>query len=115
LRSQVSISSQLLVPVLEQPCPDSRIVGYARVSTDDQDLSLRIDPLQQHGIPKAAIFIDKESGAKTERPGLTRCLESHTSGDKGVLAFVSRWRSSQMMAAEPCPRTAMAYAIVTLC
>jgi DNA invertase Pin-like site-specific DNA recombinase len=51
------------------------------VSTDDQDLSLQIDALQQHGIPKTAIFMDKVSGAKTERPGLTKCLESLTSGD----------------------------------
>ena len=75
------MSSPLPVSVLEQPSPASRLFGYARVSTDDQDLSLQIDALQQHGIPKAAIFMDKVSGAKTERPGLTKCLESLTSGD----------------------------------
>ena len=75
------MSSPLPVPVLEQQSPASRLFGYARVSTDDQDLSLQIDALQQHGIPKTAIFMDKVSGAKTERPGLTKCLESLTSGD----------------------------------
>ena len=75
------MSSPLPVSVLEQPSPASRLFGYARVSTDDQDLSLQIDALQQHGIPKTAIFMDKVSGAKTERPGLTKCLESLTSGD----------------------------------
>jgi DNA invertase Pin-like site-specific DNA recombinase len=75
------MSSPLPVPVLEQPSPASRLFGYARVSTDDQDLSLQVDALQQHGIPKTAIFMDKVSGAKTERPGLTKCLESLTSGD----------------------------------
>ena len=75
------MSSPLPVSVLEQPSPASRLFGYARVSTDDQDLSLQVDALQQHGILKTAIFMDKVSGAKTERPGLTKCLESLTSGD----------------------------------
>jgi DNA invertase Pin-like site-specific DNA recombinase len=75
------MSSPLPHPVLDPLSPASRLFGYARVSTDDQDLSLQIDALQQHGIPKAAIFMDKVSGAKTERPGLTKCLETLTSGD----------------------------------
>jgi DNA invertase Pin-like site-specific DNA recombinase len=75
------MSSPLPVPVLEPPSPALRLVGYARVSTDDQDLSLQIDALQQHGIPKTAIFVDKVSGAQTERPGLTKCLASLRSGD----------------------------------
>ena len=75
------MSSQLPHPVLDPPSPASRLFGYARVSTDDQDLSLQIDALQQHGIPKTAIFMDEVSGAQTERPGLTKCLDSLTSGD----------------------------------
>ena len=75
------MSSQLPVPVLERQSPALRLFGYARVSTDDQDLSLQIDALQQHGIPKTAIFMDKVSGAKTERPGLAKCLETLASGD----------------------------------
>ena len=75
------MSSQLPNPVLDPPSPVSRLLGYARVSTDDQDWSLQVDALQQHGIPKTAIFMDKVSGAQTERPWLTKCLESLTSGD----------------------------------
>ncbi len=58
-----------------------RLLGDARVSTDDQDLSLQIDALKMQGIPKTAIFLDKVSGAKTERPGLMKCLPSLSSGD----------------------------------
>ena len=47
-----------------------RLLGYARVSTDDQDLSLPIDALEKHGIGKSLIFQDKLSGAKSDRPGL---------------------------------------------
>jgi len=59
----------------------SRQVGYARVSTDDQDLSLQIDAITKQGIPTTAIFMDKVSGAKTERPGLSKCLAALQSGD----------------------------------
>ena len=67
--------------VLNHGFTEQRLVGYARVSTDDQDLSLQIDALTKQGIPKTYIFMDKLSGAKTERPGLTQCLETLQSGD----------------------------------
>ena len=57
------------------------LFGYARVSTDDQNLSLQIDALTMQGIPKQHIFMDKVSGVKTERPGLSKCLDTLQSGD----------------------------------
>ena len=53
-----------------------RSLGYARVSIDDQDLSLQIDALTKYGILKSNIFMDKLSGAKTDRPGLAKCLDA---------------------------------------
>ena len=51
------------VPIIsDSPSSTSRQFGYARVSTDDQDLRLQIDALTQHGIPKTAIFMDKLLG-----------------------------------------------------
>ena len=55
---------------------NGRSFGYARVSTDDQNLTLQIDALTKHGIPKAQIFMDKLSGAKNDRPGLAKCIGS---------------------------------------
>ena len=75
------MNSQLTVPVVEHSQPKPRLVGYARVSTDDQDLSLQIDALTKQGIPANSIFMDKISGAKTERPGLNECLKSLQPGD----------------------------------
>lgn len=61
--------------------PHGRLIGYARVSTDDQDLSLQIDALTKQGIPKSQIFMDKLSGARSDRPGLAKCLDTVQSGD----------------------------------
>lgn len=58
---------------------NGREFGYARVSTDDQDLTLQIDALSKLGLPQ--IFTDKSSGAKSDRPGLTKCLEVLQPGD----------------------------------
>ena len=52
----------------------ARLVGYARVSTQDQDLALQIDALLKYGVAKELIFTDKASGAKHQRPGLDACL-----------------------------------------
>ena len=52
--------------------PRGRRVGYARVSTDDQNLSLQLDALAQHGVSEDLIFTDKLSWAKDHRPGLAR-------------------------------------------
>ncbi len=58
------------------------------MSTDDQNVRLQIDAITKQGIPEASIFMDKQSGAKTERPGLTKCLETLLSGDVLVVCRV---------------------------
>jgi DNA invertase Pin-like site-specific DNA recombinase len=64
-----------------QTVSDGRLVGYARVSTDDQDLSLQIDSLVGLGVDQKLIFTDKMSGAKSGRPGLDKCLAHLERGD----------------------------------
>jgi len=54
-------------------------VGYARVSTVEQNISLQLDALSQAGCEK--IFQDKISGAKMVRPGLQAALEYVQPGD----------------------------------
>jgi DNA invertase Pin-like site-specific DNA recombinase len=60
---------------------DSRLVGYARVSTGAQDLDLQLDSLERHGVAKGLIFTDKASGATRERPGLDACFKTLRRGD----------------------------------
>jgi DNA invertase Pin-like site-specific DNA recombinase len=58
-----------------------RQIGYARVSTGAQDLSLQLDALHQHGCRKPLIFIDKGSGTRAKRPGLEACLATLRAGE----------------------------------
>ena len=67
-----------------------RSFGYARVSTDDQNLTLQLDALTKHGIAASRIFKDKLSGAKADRPGLSRCLDALESGDTLVVWRLDR-------------------------
>lgn len=49
------------------------LIGYARVSTQEQNLALQIDALQVAGCKK--IFTEKSSGAQRDRPELKAALE----------------------------------------
>ena len=54
-------------------------IGYARVSTDDQNPDLQTDALAAAGC--ARVFVDHASGAKASRPELDRLLDHLRPGD----------------------------------
>src|SRR5271157_3026152 len=64
------------------------LVGYARVSTQDQNLDLQIEALTKAECKK--IFEDKISGNRAERPGLTQALEMLREGDTFVVWKLDR-------------------------
>jgi DNA invertase Pin-like site-specific DNA recombinase len=64
------------------------LLGYARVSTDDQNLDLQVDALTKAGCYR--IFPDKVSGAKTDRPELARLLDQIRPGDTLVVWRLDR-------------------------
>lgn len=64
------------------------IIGYARVSKDDQNLSLQRDALQAAGCER--IFEDQISGATDSRPGLSSALLSLRPGDTFIVWRLDR-------------------------
>jgi DNA invertase Pin-like site-specific DNA recombinase len=64
------------------------LIGYARVSTQDQNLELQRKALIDAGCEK--IFDDKVSGSRSERPGLAQALEMLRDGDTLVVWKLDR-------------------------
>jgi DNA invertase Pin-like site-specific DNA recombinase len=70
------------------PKDRSMLIGYARVSTEDQNLKLQIEALTRAGCRK--VFEDKISGSRAERPGLTKAQDSLREGDTLVVWKLDR-------------------------
>ncbi len=64
------------------------LIGYARVSTDDQDLALQRQALKGAGCQR--IYEEKISGAKRSRPELDRLLDQLRAGDVVVVSRLDR-------------------------
>jgi DNA invertase Pin-like site-specific DNA recombinase len=64
------------------------LIGYARVSTQDQNLDLQTEALTKAGCKR--IFTDKISGSRAERPGLTKALEMLREGDTLIVWKLDR-------------------------
>lgn len=69
---------------------NNRLVGYARVSTGEQELQLQLDALRKAGVGKNDIFTDKISGSKSTRPGLDECLKHLKPGDTLIVWRLDR-------------------------
>jgi DNA invertase Pin-like site-specific DNA recombinase len=65
-----------------------RLVGYARVSTQDQDTTVQIEALRSIGCTE--VFEEKASGVKFDRKALWACLDSLRAGDQFVFYKLDR-------------------------
>ncbi len=72
------------------PAAKTILIGYQRVSTDDQHLHLQRDALIKVGVDPDRIYEDKLSGAKTNRPGLEHAIRAARKGDVLVVWRLDR-------------------------
>ena len=64
------------------------VFGYARVSTEQQNLDRQLDMLEKYGVD--FIYNEKMTGTKRNRPELEKLLERLTEGDTVVVESLSR-------------------------
>jgi DNA invertase Pin-like site-specific DNA recombinase len=67
-----------------------RLIGYARVSTEEQLLDLQTDALTKAGVAASDIYIEKVSGASANRPKLRLMMKSARAGDTIVVWRLDR-------------------------
>jgi predicted site-specific integrase-resolvase len=72
-------------------CVTGILIGYARVSTDEQDLTAQRDALAALGVASGRIYVDHGlTGTTRERPGLGEALAACRDGDTLVVTKLDR-------------------------
>ena len=66
------------------------LIGYARVSTDEQNLDLQRDALLKAGVAAKDLYTDKVTGVTSERPGLQAALTHLREGDMLIVWRLDR-------------------------
>src|SRR5918992_168705 len=66
------------------------LIGYARVSTNEQHLDLQRDALRNAGVSAKHLYTDKITGTKAKRPGLEAALSHLREGDTFVVWRLDR-------------------------
>ena len=70
--------------------PSGYLVGYARVSTEDQKLELQLDALRKAGVHEDNLHVEKVSGASTRRPALDLAIKDLREGDTLLVWRIDR-------------------------
>lgn len=66
------------------------LVGYARVSTEEQSLNRQIDMLVDYGVDKRNIYQEKISGMKPNREQLDKMIDELQEGDTVIITDLTR-------------------------
>lgn len=70
---------------------NAHMVGYARVSTLEQDLTAQVEQLSALGVPRDLIYTDHGlTGTSRQRPGLEKALAAVRAGDTFVVTKLDR-------------------------
>lgn len=73
-----------------EPVNEEYLVGYARVSTEEQRLDLQIDALRAAGVREDNLHVEKVSGASSRRPALELAIKDLRPGDVFVVWRLDR-------------------------
>lgn len=65
-------------------------IGYARVSTAEQNPDHQVDALERAGVDREHVYLDRASGAKASRPELDAMLRHLRAGDTLVITRLDR-------------------------
>lgn len=81
-------------PTTAHDTQQGRLVGYARVSTEDQDLAMQTKALLAAGVHPDNLHTDKASALAKKRPGLDLALKDCVAGDTLVVWKLDRFGRS---------------------
>jgi len=73
---------------------DRTLIGYARVSTAEQNLEMQVEALKRAGVHPDALHVEKVSGAAAHRPVLEWALDELREGDTFVVWKLDRMARS---------------------
>ncbi len=104
--SGISFASRLRFGYkIDMQTTDGLLIGYARVSTEDQRLDLQTDALGREGVPTSRIYSDKASGGPgVVRPGFAAAMKACRKGDTLVVWKLDRLGRSLIEVLEVCQR-----------
>ena len=82
-RKKLRVPSSELVSfeIVRNPNAPPMVIGYARVSTVEQSLSMQIAALKRAGVTDAGLYVEKVSAVSTRRPKLAEALDALRPGD----------------------------------
>lgn len=83
-------SERIRNPASDDPLADPTLIGYARVSTDEQNLDMQIAALLRAGVHADHIHTEKVSGVASQRPGRDLALKDAREGDTFVVWRLDR-------------------------
>lgn len=74
----------------EPAAPEGELIGYARVSTEDQNLDMQIAALRKAGVEEHRIYSESVSGVSKRRPHLRQAIKACRPGDTFIVWKLDR-------------------------
>ena len=83
-------------PFLQEGCfMETKVYGYVRVSSKDQNEERQVLAMRQFGIPDERIFIEKQSGKDFNRPVYLDLIRKLNPGDVLVIKIASMYKTEE--------------------